>query len=285
VRWDTGGSSGYNRRARLAISDYREKYNRLNYVKPVFEVEAESFYNPSTSYTRITKNDSLIWDLDASAYACVLAAAFNPDNGRLVNNSMKQLISVKAVNDWIDKYDHSGDKYVLALAKHKSVDFLPQCVKLGTVGSTLYNAVSGDEPWVFIVQVKDGIGQAKKETKGSGNKARATLVVPIDYTDNDGLTTAQEIRYGTSVTDSDTDDDGISDSAEIAVETNPRNPDSRDLSTDPQAKLRVYPLTLNWSNDENERYIYIDNDGGESMRYKIGVTYHSGSGWLKLGLA
>ncbi|MDD5491854.1 MAG: glycoside hydrolase family 2 TIM barrel-domain containing protein [bacterium] len=282
VRWDTGGTSGYNRRARPVISDYRNKYNALNYLKPVFEIGARSDFAASSA--GITKNDSLIWDFDASSYTCVLAAAFDPDNGRLINKSMKQLTSIKQVNDWIDQYDHISDNYILALAKHKRIDFLSQCVKLGTVGSTLYATVASNEPWVFIGHVVGGLCLAKKETKGIGNKAEASLVIPLDYdhdgiynsidqdTDGDGLTVSQEIRYGTSVTDQDTDDDGISDSAEVIAGTNPRNPDSKDLATDPQAKLVAYPLVLDWSNDEDERYIYLDNDGGESLKYKIYIS-------------
>lgn len=294
IRWDNGANNDYNRSARPAISEYRDKYNRLNYVKPVFEAGAEAFCSPSTSYTRITKNDSIIWDFDASSNTCVLAAAFDPDNGRLINKSMNKLTTVRQLNEWIDQYDNLGDRYILALAKHKYVDFLSGCVKLGNIGSTLYQSVASNEPWVFIVHTVNGICQAKKETKGNDSKANATLVVPLDYnhnsifnsqdqdTDNDGLTIAQEIRYGTSVTDSDTDDDGISDSAEVTAGTNPRNPDSMNPATDPQAKLTVYPLTLNWSNEEKERYIQIENDGGRSLKYTVSVNYDTGSDWLKV---
>ncbi|MDD5131537.1 MAG: glycoside hydrolase family 2 TIM barrel-domain containing protein [bacterium] len=282
VRWDTGGTSGYNRRARPAITDYRNRYNALNYLKPVFEVEAGSDLNASSA--RITKNDSLIWDFDASSPACVLAAAFDPDSGRLISKSMKELTSVTAVHNWLDQYDNTSDKYILALAKHKQVNFLAQCAKLGAFGSTLYSSVSPHDPWVFIVYVKNGIGLAKKETKGSGNMAKVTLAVPLDHDhdgiynsvdqdiDGDGLALAQEIRYGTSITDEDSDDDAVSDSAEVAAGTNPRNPDSKNLAADPPAKLVAYPLTLDWSNNESERYIYLDNDGGKILKYKIYIS-------------
>ena len=76
-------------------------------------------------------------------------------------------------------------------------------------------------------------------------------------TDNDGLTNAEEIALGTSISSADSDGDGISDAIEVADGTNPKDSDSDgDGQSDGQEKVAGTD-----ANDAASNFVDSDNDG------------------------
>ena len=292
IRWDTGFAVVYNRTAKPVLKDYRDKFNNLSYLKTVFESGATS--DMGAGNARVTKNYSAVVSAYTVATPQILAAATSATTGRIV--STQSFTDANSLNDWVDLYDNAGDDYVLSFAKYEEVNFLSSCNKLGTVGSTLYSSVSSTDPWVFVTRAVDGSAVAKKESIGANDLAEVYLSVPLDNdndgipnasdtdSDGDGLTNAQEVRYGTDPLNADTDYDGYSDSTEVTNNTNARNPDSKVLATDAAAVLQVQPGVLLYGNTEiqsdKDRYLYIENDGGKYLSYKVDIAYTNGNGWL-----
>ncbi|MDD5132333.1 MAG: FG-GAP-like repeat-containing protein [bacterium] len=295
VRWDTGASASYNRVARPIVKDYRMALNSLGYVKTAFEAGATSYTGATAEYARITKDDSVAFSASTLTATGILAAAINPKTGEVLETKM--LETDGSVDNWINTYDNTDGDYILSFAKHKSSTFLASSSKLGSIGSTAYNTMSSSDPWVFVVHIVDGNWLAKKESIGTSGLASTALVHPLDYdsdglynyadtdSDGDGLTDVLELRYGTDVLNTDTDSDGYGDNTEVTNGTNAKNPDSKVLATDSAAVLQVRPVVLNYSNTElyknpKDRYLYIENDGGNVINYKVDINYTNGSGWL-----
>ncbi|MDD5354655.1 MAG: FG-GAP-like repeat-containing protein, partial [bacterium] len=294
VRWDNA-TTVYNRTARPALIDYRNKFNNFSYLKTVFESGAVS-YMGTPKYARLTKNYSILTSTDTVSNPCILSVALNPKTGRTISTGT--FTDYTSLNNWVDQYDNNDDDYVLSFTKFNNVGFLSSCTKLGTIGSTMYTTAGSGDPWVFVTHVVNGSSTAKKESIGANSLAEVSLAIDLDTdndgvtnvndtdSDGDGLTNAQELRYGTDPLNADTDADTYSDSTEVTNNTNARNPDSKVLSTDTQAKLIVKPQVLAYSNSEiqsgKDRYLYIENDGGEYLSYKVDINYTNGSGWLTI---
>ena len=296
IRWETGNGAFYNRKPKPVVADYRDKYNTLSYKKNVFDVEAVSFTGEQYCCS-LKKNDSTIisdWLGNENNVGDVIAVSFDGKTGEVVN--WTSFTNSTDLDNWILQYKQSGD-FVLSFAVNQNCSFLGSSVELPNIGSQLYNQVGVDKPWVYIVHLVNGEIKDKKESlenEVGSNYAKIDLAFVLDMDkdgifdykdndrDNDGLTDAQEIRYGTDILDADTDDDGISDFEEVNAGTNPRNADSKNLATDPPANVVVYPSALEFENQEDERYLYINNDGGKRISYKIDVAYLNGSGWLKV---
>ena len=295
VRWEMpSGSTIYNRTARPALLDYRAKYNNLSYLKTVFEAGAVSDRGIGNS-ARLTENYSAIISTWNASGSFILATAINSKTGKVSGSDFFD--DASDLGSWILPFMDAGDDYTLSFAKYG--DYIGTCSTMTAIGSTHYSGLGNSSSWAFVTRIINGSSVAKKEESGSYDLSAVNLSVPLDVdcdnlinacdtdSDGDGLTDAQELRYGTDPLNTDTDADGYSDATEVANNTNARNPDSKVLASDTQAKLLVKPLSLAFANTEiqapfggKERYLYIENDGGEYLSYKVDIAYTDGSGWL-----
>jgi hypothetical protein len=131
-------------------------------------------------------------------------------------------------------------------------------------------------------------------------------------TDGDGLTDAQEILYGTSITKSDSDNDGLPDKVEVDAGINPTVDDSLIIQTTKQYfytpgsnelnASRTTPYTHDWyyqsgmgwmwTNSNSYPYIFKSGTGGQSGSWMffseqtanpIRMYDYSSQRWITLG--